>query len=182
MHHRVVGANVNISSTTMAHHTMRGLWRAGSPPPAQSTPERSSLRQRVLAARGVSREEQAGATSGLLGQLPEELAEVQLSCRWPLAAPQPAALDVAVLQYEFGPKASFAELCDARHTPLQWRDSGSGGGWRVTARHSGELVDEARGEARQELVVRLDEVCPTGQAQEDDSQALKPGPLLHYTT
>ena len=81
-----------------------GSRRAGSPPPVQSTPERSSLRQRVLAARGVSREE-AGATSGLSGQLPEELAEVQLSCRWPLAAPRGGKVTETFATKAFSAKA-----------------------------------------------------------------------------
>lgn len=150
-----------------ARHLMRRRERLSLSPEQQqhrsSTPERrpprtgSSLRQRVQRARGGGGESAPGAG----------LHELQYTARWAVGQ---EALEAAVLQYDF--HGQFVQLIDARRSPLEWRDttqwaSSDGGGrseWRLTASHSGEVVDEARGEARHEIAVHLDEVCPNVQS------------------
>lgn len=87
---------------------------------------------------------------------------LQFRARWAVCA---EALDAAVLQYDFA--GQFVQLIDERRSPLEWRDNtawADTGGWRLTATHSGELVDESRAEARQDITVHLDDVCPNVQS------------------
>lgn len=133
--------------------------------PAMS--QRSSLRQRVQyqRARAGAGASQLAAASG--GQA-VALRELEFTARWAIGQ---EPLDAAVLQYDF--QGRFVQLLDARRSPLEWRDTAAwppGGGpadageWRLTATHSGELVDASRGEARHNISVHLDDVCPNVQS------------------
>lgn len=114
-----------------------------------STPERSSSRSSLRARVQWAR---AG------GDTPA-LRELRFTARWAIGR---EALDAAVLQYDF--QGRFVQLIDAHRSPLEWRDTADAGEWRLTATHSGELLDSSRGEARHYVSVHLDEVCPNVQS------------------
>ena len=150
-----------------------------SPGSRSSTPERarrpgSTLRQRVQRQRQHEAHTNPSGADGARAPESDSLRELLLTVRW---AQGQEPLDAVALQYDFDGR--FVQLVDARRSPLEWRDTAAsqqyerpwdqdGGGarseWRLTASHSGELVDDARREARHEIAVHLEDVCPSVQS------------------